>query len=246
MTNLKQLILSTPLHTIFLSSWLKKQHISAKSVHDHKRYGWLDAVGNGAFIKKGIEPGLTPGISAVQTQTSYKLHIGGGYCLDLYHNVRQYLRFNQKAELFTSERKPLPKWFRDTFKDEYLLVRTSFLPDSLGCQEYVDNELKLEISSLERALLEMLYLSNRTTQEYYQIFELIPVLRPVLLNELLIGCNSIRVKRLFMYLASKTEYPWAKKIAKDKINFGSGVRVIDKKGYYNKEYNIIVDKIIKG
>lgn len=127
-----------------MSSWLKTQHISSKSVHDHKRYGWLDTVGTGAFIKKGIEPGLTPGINAVQTQTSYKMHIGGGYCLDLYHNVRHYLRCNQKAELFTSERKPLPKWFRDTFKDKYLLIRTSFLPDSLGEQEYVANGLKLK------------------------------------------------------------------------------------------------------
>lgn len=49
-----------------------------------------------------------------------------------------------------------------------------------------------------------------------------------------------------MYLASKTEYPWTKKIDQNKINFGSGIRVIDKTGYYNKEYNIIVDKIIKG
>lgn len=39
---------------IFLSSWFEKNGISSKSVHDHKKYGWLDVIGREAFIKKGI------------------------------------------------------------------------------------------------------------------------------------------------------------------------------------------------
>ena len=50
MINLKQLISSTPLKMIFLSSWFKKNGISSKSVYDHKKYGWLDVVGQGVFI----------------------------------------------------------------------------------------------------------------------------------------------------------------------------------------------------
>lgn len=243
MTNLKQLISSTPLKMIFLSSWFEKNGISSKSVHDHKKYGWLDVIGRGAFIKKGIEPELIAGINAVQTQTSYKLHIGGRYALDQYHNVRHYLRNDTKMELFSSEQKPLPQWFRDTFKNKYIRIRTSFLPDDLGFQEYVLDGLKLKISSPERALLEMLYVSDISTKEAYQIFESMTVIKPNLLNDLLIECKSVKIKRLFMYLASQTGYSWVKKLHKDKIDFGSGVRVIDKTGYFNKEYNIIVDRI---
>ena len=69
------------------------------------------------------------------------------------------------------------------------------------------------------------------------------VLKPSVLNELLIQCKSVKVKRLFMYLATRAGYSWVAKLDKDKIDFGSGVRVIDKTGYFDKEYNIIVDKV---
>lgn len=243
MTNLKQLISSAPLKMIFLSLWFEKNGISSKSVYDHKKYGWLDVVGRGAFIKKGVEPELTSGINAVQTQTTYKVHIGGRYALDQYYNVRHFVRDNLKPVLFTSERKPLPMWFRNTFEQQYLVVNTSFLPDNVGFQEYEVDGLKLKVSSQERALLEMLYVSDITTKEAYQIFEMMTVLKPGVLNELLIQCKSVKVKRLFMYLATRAGYSWVAKLDKDKIDFGSGVRVIDKTGYFDKEYNIIVDKV---
>lgn len=243
MINLKQLISVAPLKMIFLSSWFEKNGISSKSIYNHKKNGWLDVIGRGAYIKKGIEPELIAGINAVQAQTSYKMHIGGRYALDQYYNVRHYLRQNTEVELFSSERTPLPQWFRDTFENKYFQIRTSFLPDDLGFQEHDVDGLKIKVSSPERALLEMLYVSNITTLEAYQIFEMMTVLKPTLLNDLLAQCKSVRVKRLFMYLASQTGYSWFKKLEKDKIDFGSGVRVIDKTGYFNKEYNIIVDKV---
>lgn len=243
MTNLKQLISTTPLKMIFLSSWFEQNKISSKSVYDHKQYGWLDSIGRGAFIKRGIRPEITAAISAIQYQTPYTLHIGGLYALDTYHNLRHFLRNNLKPELFTSERKPLPLWFRNTFNDTYILTCTSFLPNTLGIEEYEDNGLKLKISSPERALFEMLYTQNISTTEAYQIFELMTVLRPNLLNSLLQQCTSIKVKRIFMYLASQTGYPWFQKLDTNKINLGSGVRVIDKTGRFNKEYNIVIDQI---
>lgn len=243
MTNLKQLLYQSMPNQIFLTSGLEKYGIGRKDVYAYKKNGWIESIGIGAFIKKGIKPELTSGINAVQTQTSYKLHIGGQYALDYYYNARYFVRDNLKPELFTSERKPLPMWFRNTFEKQYVMVNTSFLPDNVGFQEYEVNGLKLKVSSQERALLEMLYVSDITTKETYQIFELMTVLKPIVLNELLIQCKSVRVKRLFMYLATQTGYPWVKKLDKNKIDFGSGVRVIDKTGYFNKEYNIVVDKV---
>lgn len=45
-----------------------------------------------------------------------------------------------------------------------------------------------------------------STIEAYQILELLPTLRPGLLMELLTQCKSIKVKRLFLYPASKTKH----------------------------------------
>jgi hypothetical protein len=243
MTNLKQILYQSMPNQIFLTSGLEQYGIGRKDVYAYKKNGWIEAIGSGAFIKKGVKPELISGITAIQTQTPYKLHIGGRYALDQYYNVRHFVRDSLKIELFTSERKSLPKWFRDTFKGQYVLVNTSFLPDNLGVLTQKINGLQVNVSSPERALLELLYVSDMATKEAYQIFELMTVLKPNLLNDLLAQCKSVMVKRLFMYLASQTGYSWFKKLEKDKIDLGSGVRVIDKTGYFDKEYKIIVDKI---
>ena len=243
MTNLKHLISKTPLNMIFLASWLEKQQISAKSIYDHKKYGWLDSLDRGAFIKKGIKPTMLSAVNDMQYQTDYKLHIGGYYALDQYHNIRHFIRQNLKAELFTSERRSLYKWFQNTFKNEYILSKTSFLPDDIGLEEIEVDGLKIKVSTPERAFLEMLYTDNITTREAYQVLELMTVLKPNLITDLLAQCKSVKVKRLFMYLALQTGYSWFNKIDKRQINFGSGVRVIDKNGKFNKEFNIIIDQI---
>lgn len=241
MTNLKQIIAKTPLNIVFLSSWLEKQGIKPKSIFDHKKYGWLEAIGRGAFIKSGTKPDVLGGVNAIQYQTTYDLHIGGKFVLDNYHNVRQYLRNNQPLELFSGERKDIPKWFSNTFVGSYKLKKTSFLPTNIGLEEKEIAGIKLKISSPERALLEMLQNvpEQNSSQEAYQIFELMTVMKPELLNKLLQVCQSVKVKRLFMYFASKTSYPWVNKL--DKIDLGSGVRIIDKTGKYDKMYNLIIN-----
>lgn len=82
-----------------------------------------------------------------------------------------------------------------------------------------------------------------STVEAYQILELLPTMRPRLLMELLTQCKSIKVKRLFLYLASKTKHDWYDSLDISKINVGSGVRIIDKTGVYDRQFNIIVEKL---
>lgn len=88
----------------------------------------------------------------------------------------------------------------------------------MGFQEYEVDGLKIKVSSQERALLEMLYVSDITTKEAYQIFEMMTVLKLGVLNELLIQCKSVKVKRLFMYLATRAGYSWVAKLDRDKID----------------------------
>jgi hypothetical protein len=44
--------------------------------------------------------------------------------------------------------------------------------------------------------------------ECYQILEGLANLRPKILQELLESCNSIKVKRLFLFMASKAKHQW--------------------------------------
>jgi hypothetical protein len=123
-------------------------------------------------------------------------------------------------------------------------VKTKFLPANSALFEFHLNGLKLQISSSERAILECLYLlpDRFDIVECYQIFEGLSNLRPKILQELLENCNSIKVKRLFLYMASKANHQWLGFVDQSRIDLGTSDRVIVKGGVYISKYKISVPK----
>ena len=65
-------------------------------------------------------------------------------------------------------------------------------------------------------------------------------LRPDIVQNLLEQCCSMKVKRLFMFLAKKSQHPWLEKLDQNRINFGKGKRVIVKEGRLDTQYSITV------
>jgi hypothetical protein len=78
--------------------------------------------------------------------------------------------------------------------------------------------------------------------ECFKIFEGLVNLKPKLITELLLACNSVKVKRLFLYMAEKANHQWFQFIETDKINLGSGRRMITSKGVYINKYLISIPK----
>ena len=78
--------------------------------------------------------------------------------------------------------------------------------------------------------------------ECYHLMEGLLNLRPTEVQTLLEHCNSVKVKRLFLYMADKAGHAWLKYIDKTKINLGSGDRSLIKDGIYIKNYGIVVPK----
>jgi hypothetical protein len=67
-------------------------------------------------------------------------------------------------------------------------------------------------------------------------------LSPKALQELMQDCTNIKVKRLFLWFAKRHNYVWFTKLNQEKINLGSGKRVIEKGGELDKNYLITVPK----
>lgn len=90
--------------------------------------------------------------------------------------------------------------------------------------------------------MEMLYHvpTKVSFEEASMITENLISLRPALVQNLLEKCNSIKVKRLFMYLVEKHEHPWVPIVNLSNVNFGEGKRSVVKKGKLNKKYNVTV------
>ena len=93
-------------------------------------------------------------------------------------------------------------------------------------------------------MLECLHLAPRELDlvECYQVMEGLTNLRPKKMQELLETCSSIKVKRLFLYMAEKTGHQWMQFLNVSKLNFGKGDRAIVENGVYVAKYHISIPK----
>ncbi len=102
----------------------------------------------------------------------------------------------------------------------------------------------IHCSCPERAILETLYLAPRmiSYNEAYQLTENLDTLRPQLLQELLAGCDSIRIKRTFLLFADRAGHSWGQRLDRDKICLGKGVRSLGKNGVYIEKYKLVIPR----
>ncbi len=148
---------------------------------------------------------------------------------------------SNKSFLFTSTKSSLPKWFQlQKWQTDIKLVKTQFLNPDIGIRDLELNNFKIRISSVERAILEALYLVPKTQdfQECYYLMEGLMDMRPKTIQVLLEECKSVKVKRLFLFMAKKAKLPLLRKLDSSRIDLGSGKRMITLGGKLDLEYQI--------
>ena len=241
---LKQVLQNIPHGAVVTSLWLENQGVSRSLRSAYKKNGWLKSFGNGAYFKLNDNIELDGSIYALQHQLDLSFHLGGVSALaklGINHNIA----FNRKTFIYGYRPEKVPNWFKKNYSENIEIVKSEFLPKELGLVDFDNKDFSIKISSQERAILEMLYLApdKNSIKEIYQLMESMSVLKPKLLQELLENCSSIKVKRVFLYLADKLNYPWVKKLDISKIDLGSGKRTIEKGGKLDKKYNIVIGNI---
>ena len=244
-TNLKSLIEKVPHNALVTTKWLEEQGFSRQLLSKYTKNNWLKKLTNGVFVKIGDEPSINGAIYALQEQLKSSIHIGGITALDEYYKKMHNIPFKRKQQLFGYRGEKLPKWFKTLYGQNTELNRTTFLPKNIGFKEQSYGNFSIKIPTLERSILEMLYLvpEKITLNEAYQIIETITTVKPTEFEILLEECSSVKVKRLFLYMAEEVNFNWFKRLNLTKINLGKGVREITKGGKHNKKYNIIIGDI---
>ncbi len=231
--------------TVLLASWLEKNGISRDLQQYYLKSGWLESYGFGAFKRPNENVQWIGVLNSLQRQTKLSVHVGGLTSMSL-QGLSHYVRLGKEnLYLFSPHYADLPKWvLSQDWSEQIVLVKTKFLPADLALFDYNQDTLKLKLSSPERAILECLYLTpNRfDMMECYQILEGLPNLRPNVLQQLLENCNSVKVKRLFLYMASKAKHQWLDFVDQSTIELGTGDRVIVKGGVYISKFRISVPK----
>lgn len=244
-TKINQLLSSLPAGIVLQSSWLTDQGYSPDLQKRYRKSKWLQSIGIGAMIRTGDDVGYEGAIYALQQQSAASIHPAGRTALSFLGKTHYLELAAKKVTVFGNKGELLPSWFkkRDWGKKiDY--HQSSFLPPDIGMKEVPLKNFSIKVSGMVRAILECLYLApeKQELMECYELMQGLNNLRPDQVQELLEKCNSIKVKRLFLYLADKMEHSWLQYLDLTKIDLGQGKRSIVKNGVYIAKYQITVPK----
>jgi len=244
-TNIKDLLKKYPRNAVLTAKGMLRLRISRDAQRSMMRSGWLRRIGTGASILLDEKVSLEGALYALQEEPGVSIHEGAYSALAEKHGKAYNIIEGRKPQLFCVRGERIPAWFSSAFGSQYELYSTSFLPAGLGLVGHENGTLKVNVSSPERAIMEMLYLCPErfTLQETYQIMELLTAAKPFTIQALLEGCSSIKVKRLFLYMTELAGHAWLKRLDLTRVKLGSGVREIVKGGTLNSTYNIVVSDV---
>jgi hypothetical protein len=234
---------NVPSGVVLASSWLSRIGYSTELIRNYKKSHWLESIGKGAMIRYGDEIDYLGAVYTMQRQLNMSIHPSAKTALSLVGRAHFIEMGSSKIYLFAGRKEVIPIWFRNfNWNSPIAFITTSFLPADLGLVTIEHKNFEVKISSATRAIMECLYMvpDKISLLECYQIMEGLTDLSPWQVQELLESCTSIKVKRLFLYLAEKSSHNWFKALNLVSIDLGTGKRSFVSSGRYIPKYQITV------
>ncbi len=243
---LKQIYKLLPENVVVPSGWLVEQGCSRQLIYKYIKGGILKRVGFSSYAR--VESSITweGAVIGIQHFAKLPFYVGGLTALNLW-GFAHYLPLGNVDEIALYGEKNPPAWIKNLKIKQHLVFYKKPWFDLIGLKPYPTKirDMDILVSSPERALFEMLYLVEKegvTFNYATELFESLTSLRPSLLNELLKKCESVKVKRLFLYLSDRYRHPWINYIDKKDVDIGTGKMQIVKNGRFDKKYLITVPK----
>lgn len=229
---------------IMLSKWLRKHGITNAEQSSYVKHGTLERIATGVYKFPGETPSIYGILNSYGEQGKLAYHIGALSSLEIKGFSHYIMMGRQKMVIFTPLEHRLPKWIKDGEKDIDVVELSSKIFGDLGIEDVVYGPYRIKVASPERAIMECILLSPK----YYDLMhvfhqmEMLTNLRSKLIQALLENCTSIRVKRMFLYMAKKSKHRWYEKLDISKVYLGSGPREYAKGGIKDPNFNIIISK----
>jgi hypothetical protein len=244
---LNQLLQAWPSGTVALPPFFARQGVTASLTARYRKSGWIDALGRGAFVRRGDKVDWQGAVYALQRHAGKAIQPGGLTALEL-NGQAHFLRMAKgrpEVHLYGPPGERLPSWMRE--HDWGVLFRyfgQKLFSHSVDVGQKLFGGFSLSISSPERAILEVLdgVPEVASFEEARLLMEGLPSLRPGLMQQLLEACTSVKVKRLCLHLADATQMPWRSELVDSRIDLGSGKRQIVRGGRLDARYNITVPR----
>jgi hypothetical protein len=238
---LRSLIDAWEPRSVATTAYLKTLGITPQDIQNYTSSRWLMSLGRGAFKRPKEAVTWQGALYSLQAQLRLPIHVGALTAFEMWGN-NHYVRFAAtRACLLSPLNVALPLWFRTHWGDDVCHVQTKFLPPDSGMTELTTPDgFTLRTSTAERAMLEMLHLAPKLfgLAEAGLIMESLTLMRPKLMQSLLEQCASIKVRRLFLYLAERANLPVMRHLDLDRIDLGTGDRSLVPNGRYIAKYRL--------
>jgi Transcriptional regulator, AbiEi antitoxin, Type IV TA system len=195
-------------------------------------------------------------VLSLQKMYDFEVVVGGYTAIEM-QGYSHYIPLNKERQVHLFSKKLLPEWIEGLIEGVNFILH---LQSELQSRKHLQNEFssvlsdntisfpwreempQIKMSNPERAILELFadVPEKVSFENVEQILQGMTSLSPNKLNELLLVCDNIRVRRLFLWMAERQNHPWFKKLNLERISLGSGNRVLVKGGVLNKKYKITV------
>lgn len=270
---LKQLERLLPEGLLVDSAWLSARDYYTSLRTKYVSSGWLEQPARRVYRRPRGQLSWQQVVVSLQTLLDHRLAVGGRTALEL-QGYAHYLSQGGSEVHLHGPTKP-PNWLAALPLKERFVYRNStplfgsdldevdFPPlvpdaDKQGDRPLQEAGLRsiawgqwdwpLTVSAPERAILELLneLPDHESFHQVDVLMEGLSDLAPRRLQKLLIRCRSVKVKRLFFFVADRHRHAWLKHIERAAIDLGSGKRMLVKGGRYDPAYQITVPKELDG
>ena len=244
-TKINLLLQKVPRGGVFLSSWMYENGISRELQRHYKNSQWLSPIGTGVMVRTGETPTLLSALASLNKQDNKHFTVGAMSALEM-RGFSHYLPMGKKTVVvFSSKNERLPQWL---VRRDWDVVLRQFTTECFNPQTDIDtivhDGFHVLVSSPARAFMECLHLSPKyyNLTDLYYVMEMLSLLPPLSVQTLLEDCKSVKVKRLFLYMAEKAGHEWLKMLDLTAISLGTGKRSLVKNGVYHTKYQITIPK----
>lgn len=247
------------------SVWLKSKGYSDQLLRKYRHAGWLESPVRGVYRRPGPPLKWEHVVASLGRLLDHPLHVGGLSALEL-RGKAHFLKFQGLGDIHLYAAQPLPRWVHKLPLGERFVEHSQALftspagtsgSDEAGAISGADDLRKtvttepwgqwdwtIPYSTPERAMLELLdEVPRRQSVEHAaEIFGMLTDLSSRRVLVLLKACRSIKVKRLFLALASRHAFHWVPPVVAaaeaGEVAIGSGKRMLVAGGRLDPKYLI--------
>lgn len=242
---------------IVTRSWLGQQGFTRHALDNQIKSGQLVSLAPGVYTRPHATLTWQNLVCSLPPTLNQDLYLGGLSALSV-QGFSQYLSLSKHTVVHLYGKKTPPAWTKNVLPMvEPVWHSTKRLwtegTDQTVAKYTIDfkwrNDLpSMRISSPERAYLELLMDVPGTISFEHadEIMQGLTQLSPRKLKELLLVCQSVKVKRLFFWMADRHRYAWRNKLNPEDFYLGAGKRAIAKTGKLDTTYLITVPEFMHG